>query len=113
MTVGDQVVNKEWDITFTIEGVEEYDFRGATREVVFANITVDSVFLEYNWDRETGIIIQIYQTADTFTQEYLACDTNIVGNAIPDPYSPLIYGIIIAVVVVLLLSAMIIFRRRE
>jgi len=113
LTVGDQVVNKEWNITFTIQGEDEYDFRGATREMVFTNIDVDNIFLEYNWDRETGIMIQIYHMTDTFTQEYLAYDTNIVGNGIFSPYSLLIYGIIIAVVAVLLLLAMIIFKRRK
>jgi hypothetical protein len=112
LAVGDQVVNIEWDITFPIDGVEEYDFKDVTREMVFSNIAIDNVILEYSWDRETGIFIQIDQTGDTFTQKYLAYDTNIVGDVNSDPDSLLIYGIIIAIVVIIPI-ALIIFKRKK
>jgi hypothetical protein len=113
LAVGDQVVNKEWNITFPIDGVEEYDFSDVTREMIFANIPIDNVILEYSWDRETGIFIQLDQTTDTFTQKYLAYDTNIVGNVNSDPDSMLIYGIIITVVVITLSLALMIFKRKK
>jgi hypothetical protein len=107
--VGDQVVNKQLDLTFTIEGLEEYDFKDATRELLYANIVVEGAPLEYNWDRETGIFIQIDATMDNYTQKYLAYDTNIVGNN----DSLLIYGIIIAAVIILLLITLIIFKKKK
>jgi len=113
LAVGDQVVNKDWDITFTIEGVEEYDFRDATREMVFANIVVEGIPLEYNWDRETGIFIQIDQTRDDYTQKYLAYDTNIV-QAQPSDIDPmLLYGVVIAVVIIIIVVVVLVLKRKK
>jgi hypothetical protein len=113
LAVGDQVFNKEWNITFEIEGVADYDFGDITRELVFANIVVDEIPLEYSWDRETGIFVQIDQTTDTYTQKYLAYDTNIVGNVNTDLDSLLIYGIIIAVIVIIIVVAVLVIKRKK
>jgi len=113
LSVGDQVVNKEWNITFKIEGVADYDFKDVTRELVFANIVVDGIPVEYNWDRETGIFIQIDQTTDSYTQKYLAYDTNIVQAQATNLDPMLFYGIVTAVVIIIIVAALLVLKRKK
>jgi hypothetical protein len=113
LSVGDQVVNKEWNITFKIEGVADYDFKDVNRELVFANIVVDGIPLEYKWDRETGIFIQIDQSGDTYTQKYLAYDTNIVQAQATNLDPMLFYGIVTAVIIIIIVAALLVLKRKK
>lgn len=96
--------------TFAVEGVADYSFEGKTRELVYANIAVDT---ELSWDRTTGILIEAEQATDTFTQRLLAVNTNIVQTQALDIDQMLIYGIAIAVIIIITVVVLLVLKREK
>jgi hypothetical protein len=103
---GDEIYNEDLG-THTIDRIENYDFKGITRELVYANV----LNIDFKWDRNTGIMIEIIQTTDTFTQTLRGVDTNIVQAQALDPM--LLYGIIIAVIVIIIIIAILVLKKRK
>ncbi|MCW3998507.1 MAG: hypothetical protein NWF10_08085 [Candidatus Bathyarchaeota archaeon] len=103
------VVNHEEVGSIEILGIEEYSFEGKTRELVYGS-TGD---LDYNWDRTTGIVIQIDQTTDAFTQSWLAVNTNIVQTQASDLDPIIQYGIIIPVIIIIIIVAILAVKRKR
>lgn len=95
--------------TFTLEGVEDYSFKGETRELVYANV----MQTEFSWDRITGIMIESVETAETFTQTFRAVDNNIFQTQALDIEPTVLYGIIIAIVIILVVVIILVFRRKN
>ena len=92
-----------------ILGSEEYSFEGKTRELVYGSFGD----LDYNWDRTTGILIQLDQTTDTYTQIWLAVSTNIVQTPTFDLDPILLYAIIIAISIILVIVAFFVFKKKR
>lgn len=93
----------------TIERVEDYNFKGTTRELVYAYV----LNTEFSWDRSTGILIEAIQTTDTFTQTLLAVNTNIVQTQASGLDPLLIYGIVIAVIIIIIVLALLALKRKK
>ncbi|KON33895.1 MAG: hypothetical protein AC479_02965 [miscellaneous Crenarchaeota group-6 archaeon AD8-1] len=108
LNIGDEVYHKEVG-SIKILGIEEYTYEGDTRELVYGSF----VDLDYNWDRKTGIVIQIDQTTDTYTQSWLAVNTNIVQTQALDLDPMILYGTIIAVVGIILIIVAGILKRKK
>jgi hypothetical protein len=102
-------VNHEDYVTFTLEGVEDYPFKGETRELVYANV----MQTEFSWDRITGIMIESVETTETYTQTFRAVDTNIFQTQAIDIDPTVLYGIIIAIVIICVVVIILVFRRRN
>ena len=92
-----------------ILGIEEYSFEGETRELVYGNVAD----LDYNWDRTTGILIQLDQITDTYTQTWLAINTNIVQTQASDLDPMLVYGLIIAIIIILVIILLFVLKRKK
>jgi hypothetical protein len=94
----------------TIEGVEDYNFEGETRTLVYATFNG----LDFRWDRSTGILIQAERIEDTFTQKYLAIGSSL-GQALISEFDPLmLYAIIIlAIIVIFVVSYFFLKRKRR
>lgn len=107
LNVGDEV-NHAGLGSITIEGEADYDFEGETRKLIHATVNE----AEFKWDKITGVLVQADQTADTFTQTWLAVDTNIdlVQTADLDPM--ILYGIIIAVVIIIIIVGILLKRKK-
>ena len=105
---GDEIYNEELG-THTIERIENYDFEGTTRELVFANV----LGVKFKWDRNTGIAIEIIQTTDTFTQTLRGVNTNIVQAQALDIDPMLIYGIVIVVIIIIIVVAVLVLNRKK
>jgi len=103
---GDEIYNEEFG-THTIERIDNYDFKGTTRELVYANV----LGVDFKWDRNTGIVIEFIQTTDSFTRTLRGVDTNIVQAQALD--SILLYGIIIAVVIIIIGVVVLVLRRKK
>jgi hypothetical protein len=103
---GDEICNEELG-THTIERIENYDFKGTTRELVYANVLGAKV----KWDRNTGIVIEIIQTTDTFTRTLRGDDTNLIQAQAPD--SMLLYGIIIAIIAVIIIVIVLLLKKKK
>jgi len=95
--------------TVTIEGVENYNFKGTTRELVYAQV----LNTEFSWDRSTGMLIEAIQTTDTFTQTLLAVNTNIVQTQASDINPMLIYGIVIAAIIIIIVVVLLVLKRKK
>ena len=108
LNVNDEV-NHEEQGRIEILGIEEYTFEGEKRELVYG--TTDD--LDYHWDRTSGIVIQIDQTTDTYTQSWLAVNTNIVQMQASDLDPLILYGVIIVVIIIIIVVAMLLFRRKK
>jgi hypothetical protein len=108
LNTNDQVNHKEVG-SIEILGIEQYTFEGKTRELVYGSYGD----LDYNWDRITGIVIQIDQITETFTQSWLAVNTNIVQTQAIDLDPMLLYGIIIAVVIFIIIVVILVLRRKK
>lgn len=104
---GDEVYHEDLG-NFTLEGVADYKFEGVTRERVYANV----VQTEFSWDRSTGILIEAYQTTDTFTETLLAVNTNIVLTQTSEMDSMLLYAIMVAVIIIVVV-ALFVFKRKN
>ena len=91
-----------------IESVENYNFKGTTRELVYAYV----LNTEFSWDRSTGILVEAIQTTDTFTQTLLAVDTNIVQTQASGLDPLLIYGIVIAVIIIIIVVVLLVLKRK-
>jgi len=104
---GDEIDHEDLG-TFELEGVTDYSFEGTTRELVYANV----IQTEFSWDRTTGILIEAEQTTDTFTQNLVAVNTNIVQTDAFDIYSILPYLAIIAVIIIIVVAALFILKRK-
>jgi hypothetical protein len=93
----------------TIERVENYNFHGTTRELVYANVAN----IDFKWDRTTGIVIEIVQITETFTQTLQGVDTNIVQAQLLGLDPLLLYGIIIAVAIIIVVAVILVLRRKK
>lgn len=107
LNINDEV-NHEEAGNIEILGIEEYTFEGKTRELVYGSYGD----LDYNWDRTTGIVIQIDQITETFTQSWLAVNTNIVQMQASDLDPMLLYVIIISVVIIIIIVAILLLKRK-
>lgn len=107
LNVGDEV-NHAGLGSITIEGEADYDFEGETRKLIHATVNE----AEFKWDKITGVLVQADQTADTFTQTWLAVDTNIdlVQTADLDPM--ILYGIIIAILIIIIIVGILLERKK-
>jgi hypothetical protein len=103
---GDEIRNEELG-TYTIERIENYDFKGTTRELVYANV----LNVDFKWDRTTGIVIEFIQTTDTFTRTLRGDDTNIIQAQALD--SMLLYGIIITIIVVIIIVIVLLLKKKK
>ena len=103
---GDEISNEELG-THTIERIDNYDFEGITRELVYANV----LDVSFKWDRKTGIVIEIIQTTDTFTQTLRGDDTNIIQAQAMD--SILLYGIIIAIIAIIIIIIVLLLKKKK
>jgi hypothetical protein len=103
---GDEIFNEELG-THAIERIENYDFEGTTRELVFANV----LGAKCKWDRNTGVIIEIVQTTDTFSRTLTGVDTNIVQEQALD--SMLLNGIIIVIIAVIIIIIVLLLKKRK
>ena len=108
LNVGNEVNHSELGI-IEILGIEEYTFEGVTRELIYGGFGD----LDYHWDRTTGIVIQIDQTTETYTQSWLAVSTNIVQTEISELDPMLLYGIIIPIIIILLIVTLFILKRKK
>jgi hypothetical protein len=108
LIVGDEINHEELG-RIKILGIEEYTFEGKTRELVYGSYGD----LDYNWDRITGIVIQIYQTTDSYTQTWIAVNTNIVQKQASDIDPLLLYGILIAFTVIIITVAILLLKRKR
>jgi len=104
---GDEVYHEDWG-NFTLEGVAEYSFEGATRDLVYANVRQT----EFSWDRTTGILIEAEQITEIFTQKFTAINSNIVPTEGLDIYAMLLYLAIIAIIIILVVVVLFIFKRK-
>jgi len=105
---GDEIYNEDVG-NVTMEKIEDYNFKGTTRELVYAYV----LNTEFSWDRSTGIMIEAIQTTDTFTQTLLAVNTNIVQTQASDIDPILIYGIVVAVIIIVIVVAFLILKRKK
>ena len=105
---GDEIYNEDVG-NVTMEKIEDYNFKGTTRELVYAYV----LNTEFSWDRSTGIMIEAIQTTDTFTQTLLAVNTNIVQTQASDIDLILIYGIVVAVIIIVIVVAFLILKRKK
>ena len=108
LNVGNEVNHSELGI-IEILGIEEYTFEGVTRELIYGSFGD----LDYHWDRTTGIVIQIDQTTETYTQSWLAVSTNIVQTEISELDPMLLYGIIIAIIIILVVVTLLVLKRKK
>ena len=105
---GDEISNEELG-TYTIERIENYDFKGKTRELVFANV----LDVKFKWDRNTGVVIEVIQTIDTFTQTLRGNDTNIIQEQSSDLDPMVIYGLIIAIIAIIMVVIVLLVKRKK
>ena len=103
---GDEIYHEDLG-TYTIERIENYDFEGTTRELVYANV----LDVDFKWDRNTGIVVEFIQTTDTFTRTLRGVDTNIVQVQALDPM--LLYGIIIAIIAVIIIVIVLFLKKKK
>jgi len=103
---GDEIYHEDLG-THTIERIENYNFKGTTRELVYANV----LNTDFKWDRKTGIVVEAIQTTDTFTQTLRGVDTNIVQAQGLDPM--LLYGIIIAIIAVIIIVIVLLLKKKK
>ena len=107
LDVGDEVSHEDVG-SFLIEEISEYDYKGETRELVYAYVSE----VDLSWDRATGVLIEAEQQEDSWTQTFLAANTNLVQSQSSGLDSTLLYGIIIAVVVILVIVIVIILKKK-
>jgi hypothetical protein len=91
----------------TIERIENYDFEGTTRELVYENV----LDVDFKWDRTTGIVVEFIQTTDTFTRTLTGVDTNIVQVQAQDLI--LLYGIIITIIAVIIIVIVQLLKKKK
>jgi len=103
---GDEIHHEDLG-TQTIERIENYDFKGTTRELVYANV----LDVDFKWDRTTGIVVEFIQTTDTFTRTLTGVDTNIVQAQAQD--SILLYGIIITIIAVIIIVIVLLLKKKK
>ena len=108
LNVGDEV-NHAGVGSITIEGEADYDFEGETRKLIYATVNE----AEFKWDKITGVLVQADQTTDTFTQTWLAVDTNIDPIQTLDLDPMILYGIIIAVIIIIIIVAILAVKRKR
>jgi hypothetical protein len=108
LDVGDEVSHEDVG-SFLIEGISEYDYKGETRELVYAYVSQ----VDISWDRATGVLIEAEQSEDSWTQTFLAVNTNIVQSQFLGLDSTLLYGIIIGVIIVLVVVIVVILKRKK
>jgi hypothetical protein len=104
----DEVYHEE-EGSIEILGIGDYSYEDETRELVYGSFGD----LNYNWDRTTGILIQLDQITNTYTQIWLAVNTNIVQTQASELDPMLLYGITIAIVVILVVAALLVFKRKK
>ena len=108
LSAGDYVYHSDIG-NFTLEGVEDYNYAGVTRERVYANV----VRTEFSWDRLTGIVVKAYHPTDTFTETLQAVNTNIVPNQSSATDQILLYAMLVTVAIIIALVVLFAFRIRK
>ena len=108
LSVGDFVYHSDIG-NFTLEGIEDYNYKGVTRERVYATV----VRTEFSWDRLAGIVVKAYHTTDTFTETLEAVDTNIVWIQSSEADQMLLYAVIVTVAIIIALIVLFAFRIRK
>jgi len=93
----------------TIDGIEDYNLKGETRAVVYADLTQ----LIFRWDQDTGILVQVDEEKDTFTEKWIVDEINLEANQTSELNPLIIYGIIIAVVAVLAIGGYFLLRKKR
>ena len=68
--------------------------------------------VDFSWDRATGVLIEAEQSQDTWTQTFLAVNTNIVQSQFLGLNSMLLYGIVIGVAIILVVVIVIILKKK-
>lgn len=107
LDVGDDFYHEDFG-NITIAGKEEHTYAGGERTAVYA--TIDQTAL--HWDKTTGILLQSDQTADNFTQEFLADKTNMWQAQIFGLEPTVFYVLIVAILVIIVLVAVFLLKRR-
>jgi hypothetical protein len=71
--------------TIVIAGETTRTYAGASRTVVWTNIEQMGVEFTYYWDKQTGIIVELYETSTSppLTISYKAVETNMWSPAVP------------------------------
>ena len=105
---GDLVNNEDLG-AFLIEEIIDYNYEGVTREAVYANVA----WVDFTWDRTTGVLIEAEQEEDTWTQRLIAVDTNIVPSQSIALDSTITYVIALGVVVIIIIVIIIILKRKK
>lgn len=108
LAAGDEVFHKSVG-KFTVDGVADYSFKGVTRERVYANV-LDT---DFSWDRSTGVVVEAYHRANTFTETLLAVNTNLVSNQTSNMDPMLLYAIVAVVIISIVVLTFIVFKRRK
>jgi hypothetical protein len=99
----------------TIGGETTRTYAGASRTVVYASFWQYGTWLEYYWDKQTGVMVEASTTSGTVTGTGKATETNMwqaQPTGLPiDP--PVLYALIIAVVVIVAAVAFLVIRRKK
>jgi len=107
LDVGDDFYHKDFG-NITIAGKEEHSYAGGKRTVIYA--TIDQTAL--HWDKTTGILLQSDQSADNFTQKFLAVKTNMWQAQIFGLKPTIFYVLIVAILAIIALVAVFLLKRR-
>jgi len=101
--------------TVTIAGENSRTYAGVDRTVVYASFSQYGNQITYYWDKQTGVIVEVYAVSGDMTETVKATETNIwqAGFSEKAPTSwPLIIGIVIVATVIGVTAALYVRRMR-
>lgn len=109
LNIGDAFLD-QYHGNVTISGVEERNYAGVTRTVVYASTAQDT----YYWDKATGILVEGIAEFPDYTIHSIADKTNMWQPQILGLEPAIFYAaLIVAVAVVLAVAAFLVWQRRK
>jgi hypothetical protein len=109
LNAGDMFVD-QYHGNITITGVEERNYAGATRTVVYASAAQNA----YYWDKATGILVEGTSTFPDYTIHSIADKTNMWQPKIFGLEPTVFYALLItAAAVIVAVAALFALRRRK
>lgn len=110
LTTGDIVYTSGYG-NVTITGETTGSYAGASRTVVHASFSYYGTQITYDWDKQTGIMVDTSTTSGTVTGTDKATETNM-WQAQPFGLAVL-YALIIAVVVIVVIAVFLVIRGKN
>jgi hypothetical protein len=97
----------------TISGETTGTYAGASRTVIYTSFSQYGTYLNYYWDKQTGVMVEASTTSGGVIATAGATETNMWEVAPAFPVDPIILSVLIAIVIVIVIAIFLVRRKKR